>query len=189
MKTVIAVIAILLSVNTLYGQNGSSPTYETKGLFFNASLLGAAWTTDDMNIDAESGGGLGLKLGYNFSSHIGLYTSLDAALMNPDEDEYVLAHLDIGLQGIFRPETARFRPFLRVSVSGMTARDDETEINGAGIGFGGGALFFLTRNMALDINYMHGLIDLSEVKVGSQSVDIDETATTGRLLFGLGWYF
>ena len=173
-------------------KKGGASLYETKGFFVNASLLGSAWTIDDLDIDTESGGGAGLKLGYNFSTYFGVFTSLDAAIISSDEDdenEYVLGHFDIGLQGIFRPATARFRPFLRASLSGMSAQDDDVEINGAGFGLGGGALIFLTRSLAFDINYTHGLIDLSEVKFGSETFDIDESATTGRLFVGLSWFF
>lgn len=179
----------LFIATALQAQDGGETAYETKGFFLNASLLGASWTMDDLNFDDEYGGGAGLKLGYNFNNNFGLFTSLNAALMNPDEDEYVLAHFDIGLQGTLGAATSRFRPFLNVAASGMTAQDDETEINGAGISIGGGALIFLSRRLALDISYTHGLIELSEIKVGSQTVDLEEDATTMRVLFGLSWFF
>lgn len=188
-QAVLMALAILFATTTLQAQNGSETTYETKGFFLNASLLGASWTMDDLSFDDEYGGGAGLKLGYNFNNNFGLFTSLNAALMNPDENEYVLAHLDVGLQGTFGAATSRVRPFLNVAASGMTAQDDETEINGAGISIGGGALFFLTKSIALDISYTHGLIELTEVKLGSQTFDPDENATTMRLLVGLGFYF
>lgn len=186
---VLMAFAIFFTTTALQAQNGEERAYETKGFYLNTSLLGASWTMDELNIDDDNGAGVGLKLGYNVSNHIGIFSSLNAALMSPEEDEYVLAHLDLGLQGTFMPVTSRFRPFLNVAVSGMTAQDDETEINGAGLSISGGALFFLSRNLAFDISYTHGLIDLTEVKSGSQTVDIDETATTMRLFLGLGWYF
>lgn len=188
-QAVLMALAILFTTTTLQAQNGSETVYETKGFFLNTSLLGASWTMDDLSFDDEYGGGFGLKLGYNFNNNFGLFTSLNAALMNPDEDEYVLAHFDIGLQGTLGAATSRFRPFLNVAASGMTAQDDETEINGAGISIGGGTLIFLSRRMALDISYTHGLIELSEAKVGSQTFDLEEDATTMRLLFGLSWFF
>jgi opacity protein-like surface antigen len=181
--------ALLCTATVAQAQNGDDLVYKTKGFSLNASLLGASWTMDDLGIDADNGGGLGLKLGYNFSSYVGVFTSLNAALMNPDEDEYVLAHFDIGLQGTFRPDTARLRPYLNVAASGMTAQDDEIEINGAGVSLGGGALIFLSRNLALDIGYTHGLIELTETKLGSQTFEIEESATTMRLFVGFGWYF
>lgn len=185
----IALLAIFFATTTLQAQNEAVGTYETKGFYLNASVLGASWTMDELDIDAESGGGAGLKLGYNFNNNFGLFTSLDAALMNPDEGEYVLAHFDIGLQGTFGAATSRFRPFLNLVASGMSAQDDEIEINGAGISIGGGALVFLTRSVALNINYKHGLIEMSEYKMDSQSFDIEENATTMRLLIGLEFYF
>jgi opacity protein-like surface antigen len=187
--SLMALAILFTATTTLQAQNGDAKTYETKGFYLNASLLGASWTVDNLSFDDEYGGGAGLKLGYNFNKNLGLFTSLNAALMSPDEDEYVLAHLDIGLQGTLGSATSRVRPFLNVAASGMTAQDDETEINGAGLSVGGGVLLFLSESMALDISYTHGLIELSEFKMGSQTVDLDESATTMRLLIGLGFYF
>jgi opacity protein-like surface antigen len=182
----------LFVTDLISAQSINPPEYETKGFFAKLSLFGTAWTIDDIDVDAESGGGLGANLGYNFTSNFGLFASFDAASMQPEEGEdYLMGHLDLGLQGIFRSSSDRFRPYLRVSLLGMSAQYEELdlEINGGGIGLGAGGLIFLSENLALDINYTHGLVNITEFKIGSTSEDLDERATTARLFIGLAYHF
>ncbi|REL24822.1 hypothetical protein DYD21_16820 [Rhodohalobacter sp. SW132] len=190
MRSLLLTIALLLSASLLHAQGINSPTYDNEGFFINGSVLGAAWTIDDLDIDAESGAGLGIKLGYNFNTNFGLFASIDGASIDSDNgDNYALGHFDIGVQGTFRTTEDRFRPFVRASVLGMSAQDDDVEINGAGFGLGAGALIFLSEKLAFDINYTHGWVGISEVKMGSQSFDVDEAATTGRFFIGLAYHF
>jgi len=190
MKALILSIILLFTSSLLHAQSINAPVYNNQGFFINGTVLGAAWTIDDLDIDAESGAGLGLKLGYNFNNNFGLFVSFDAAGIDADDGEdYVLGHFDIGVQGTFRTTADRFRPFVRASLAGMSAQDDDFEINGSGFGLGAGALIFLTEKLALDVNYTHGWINLSEVKIGSQSFEIDEKATTGRFFIGLSYHF
>lgn len=190
MKLLLLSFTFLISSGLLHAQNINAPVYDNEGFFINASLLGAAWTIDNLDIEAESGGGFGLNLGYNFNTNFGLFVSFDAASINPDAgDDYVLGHFDLGVQGTFRTTADRFRPFVRASLLGMSAQDDDFEINGAGFGLGAGALVFLSEKLALDINYTHGFIDLEEIKSGSQTFEIDESASTGRFFLGLAYHF
>ena len=190
MRTLLLSITLLFTSSLLQAQSINAPAYDNEGFFINGSILGAAWTIDDLDIDTESGAGIGLKLGYNFNTNIGLFASFDAASVDPDEGEnYLLGHFDLGVQGTFRTTADRFRPFVRASLLGMSAQDDDIEINGSGFGLGAGALIFLSEKLALDINYTHGWVNLSEVKIDSQSYDVDENATTGRFFIGLAYHF
>lgn len=190
LKTLTLLITLLFSSSLLHAQSINAPFYNNKGFFINGSILGAAWTIDDLDIDAESGGGIGFKLGYNFNTNIGLFVSFDGASIKPDDGEdYALGHFDLGVQGTFRTTADRFRPFVRASILGMSVQDDDLEINGAGFGLGAGALIFLSEKLALDINYTHGWIDISEVKIGSITIDVDEKGTTGRFFIGLAYHF
>lgn len=190
MKTLLISITLLFLTNIIHAQSINAPVYDNEGFFINGSILGAAWNLDDLNIDTQAGAGLGLKLGYNLTSNFGLFASFDAANINPDVgDSYLLGHFDLGVQGIFRTTADRFRPFVRASLLGVSAQDDYIEMNGAGFGLGLGALIFLTNELALDINFASGWINLSEVKIGSQTYDVDESATTGRFFIGLTYHF
>lgn len=191
MKTLLfSLTAFLFLTNLSHAQNINAPVYDNKGFFINGSVLVAAWVVDDIGFDAEAGAGIGLKLGYNFNTNLGLFTSFDAANIQPDDGgSYLLGHFDIGAQGTFRTTTDRFRPFVQASLLGLSAQDDDFEINGAGFGLGAGGLIFLSEKLALDINYTHGWINLSEVKFGSQTYDLDGNATTGRFFIGLAYHF
>ncbi|MFO7847182.1 MAG: outer membrane beta-barrel protein [Balneolaceae bacterium] len=192
MKTFLFSIILIFSSSLLQAQSINAPVYDNEGFFINGSILGAAWTIDDLGIDAESGAGFGLKLGYNFNTNFGLFASLDGASIDAgDGENYGLGHFDLGVQGTFRSTSDRFRPFVRASLIGMSAQDDvnDVEINGAGLGLGAGALIFLSETLALDINYTQGWVNLSEVKIGSQSFEADENAATGRFFIGLAYHF
>ena len=190
MKILLLTITLLFTSNLLHAQSINAPVYVNEGFFINGSILGAAWILDDLDIDTEAGAGIGLKIGYNFNANFGMFAALDVASIEPDiGDSYLLGHFDLGVQGTFRTTEDRFRPFVRASLLGMSAQDDDVEINGAGIGLGAGALIFLSEKLALDINYTHGLINVSEFKIGSQSFDVDESATTGRFILGLAYHF
>jgi len=192
MKTFLFSIILIFTSSLLHAQSINAPVYDNEGFFINGSILGAAWSIDDLGVDAESGAGFGLKLGYNFNTNLGLFASLDGASIDSgDGENYGLGHFDLGVQGTFRSTGDRFRPFVRASLIGMSAQDDvnDVEINGAGLGLGAGALIFLSEKLALDINYTHGWVNLSEVKIDSQSFEVDENATTGRFFIGLAYHF
>lgn len=190
MRTLFVITALVFSSHLTFGQVLNAPVYDTEGFFIGASLLGAAWSLDDVDADAEGGAGLGLRIGYNFNQNIGAYIGLDGSTINPDDgDSYGLGHFDIGVQWIFRSVENRFRPFVRVSYLGMSAQDDNLEINGSGFGLGLGALVFLTEKLALDFNYTHSWVSISEVKIGSITFDADGDATTGRFFLGLSYHF
>ncbi|TVR83305.1 MAG: hypothetical protein EA412_00990 [Chitinophagaceae bacterium] len=190
MKRLTILMTLFFAGSIAYGQSVNSPTYDNEGFFANASLLGAAWTLDDVDIDAQSGAGFGVKLGYNFNTNFGLFASFDASNINPDNGEnYLLGHFDIGGQGIFRSASDRVRPFIKASFVGMSAQDDDIEINGGGFGLGAGLYISLTEKLGFNVNYTHSWINISEVKIGSQTFDVEENATTGRFSLGLTYHF
>lgn len=190
MRSLSLLMAFIFSATVLHAQSINVPVYDNEGFFAGASILGAAWTIDNMDIDAEAGAGIGLKLGYNFNPNLGIFASIDGSTIEPDDGEsYILGHFDLGVQGIFRSTAERFRPFVKGSLVGMSARDDDVEINGGGFGLGAGLYILLTEKLVFDGNYTHSWIDISEVKIGSQTYDADESANTGRFFVGLTYYF
>lgn len=190
MKNLILAIIIIFSYGALQAQNIIKPEYNNDGFYLGASLLGSIWTVENSHIDAEAGGGLGLKLGYNFNTKWGLFAAFDAALIEPEQgDDYLLGQLDLGVQYTFKSTSDRIRPYARASFIGLSAQDDDTELNGGGISLGAGALIFLTKNLAFDTSYAHAWVDLTEAVEGSSTFEIDERAQTGRLLIGLTYHF
>jgi opacity protein-like surface antigen len=190
MKKLFILVSLLFTYNQLQAQSINPPVYDNEGFYANASILGAAWSLDDVNIDAEGGAGIGVKLGYNFNPKFGFFGSIDASSINSGNgDNYILGHFDLGVQGIFRTTTDRVRPFVKASVVGMSAQDEETEINGAGFGLGTGLYIGLSEKLGFDINYTHNWIDITEVKIGSDTYDADGSANTGRFFIGLTYHF
>lgn len=182
--TIIAVS--MLNTSQIYSQDN--------GIYLGASLLGAAWTMPDMDLDAESGGGIALKAGYNFNTNYAFFIGLDAATINPDVGySYGLGHFDLGLEGRIGNPSSRFRPYGRISYLGMAVVQDDPngdlEISGAGFGLGGGIYFFATDKLALEMGLIKSWINVSEVKLGSNSASVDEDAETGRFMLGLSYHF
>ncbi len=190
MKLIIYMFSIItLLVFTTNPANG-----QDNGLYFGASLQGAAWTMPDMNLDAESGAGFGLKSGYNINTNFGVFLGLGGANIDPEVGEsYGLGHFDIGVEGRIGNSTSKFRPYARLSYLGMAAVQDDpsgdVEISGAGFGLGAGLYYFFTDKLALDVALVKSWINISEVKVGPNSASVDEDAETGRFMLGLSYHF
>jgi opacity protein-like surface antigen len=190
MRTLLFAAAVALMGQSAFGQALNAPVYDTQGFFIGASLLGAGWSLDDVDADAETGAGIGLRLGYNFNQNFGAFINLDGSSIDQDDgDSYGLGHFDLGVQWIFRSEEKRFRPLVRGSYLGMAVSDDNIEISGSGFGLGLGALYFLTERLALDFSYTHSWVNISQLKIGSVAIDIDDNATTGRFFLGLTYHF
>lgn len=190
MKRLLLLPLFLLFTAQLSAQETGERVFDNTGFFGGFSFLGTGWSFEDIGIERENGGGIGLKLGYNFNPSFGVFASLDGSRIDPDgEEDYALGHFDIGIQGFFRTTADRVRPFVRASLLGMSAQDDNIEINGGGIGLGAGTLIFVSENLAFDLNLTHSWINVNEVVIGSQTFDADERATTTRLFIGLNYHF
>lgn len=174
---------------------GTTQSYgQDSGLYLGASLQGAAWNMPDLDFDTESGGGFGLKAGYNINTNFAIFLGLEGASINPEVGEnYGLGHFDIGVEGRIGSSDSKFKPYGRLSYLGMAVVQDDpsgdVEITGTGFGLGGGLYYFFTGNFALDVTLVKSWVNVSEVKVGSNSVSVDENAETGRFMLGLSYHF
>ena len=187
---ILFIITFLFSTNLLYSQDMSGET-DDRGFYLGASLQGTSFDLEALNEDADTGGGIGLKAGYNFNTNFALFINLDGSNMSPDEgNDYALAHFDLGGEGRLGNQESSFRPFGRISLLGMAASgDDDVEISGGGFGLGVGLYYFVNHNFAFEVGYTHSWIQINEVKVGSVSVEVEEDATTGRLGLGFQYHF
>lgn len=187
-----SLLILSFTFSNTVAQNLSSQTPNQEGIYVGASLLGASWNLQEYNFDDEGGIGLGLKLGYNFNKNVGVYASIDGTSINPDQgDNYGLGHFDLGAEG--RIAQSNIQPFVRLSYLGMAVVSDnasgDIEITGTGIGLGPGVYYFPTNNLSLDLSYTYSWINISEIKVGSTTADVDEDAKTNRLSIGMSYYF
>lgn len=196
MNKSIYLLAVLffLSLNTAYGQDTSEEMDDGKGLYIGLSLIGTSFDVPEFSDDMDTGGGLGLEIGYNFSTNFAIFANLDGSNMSPDVGEdYGLAHVDLGVEGRLGDSDSSFRPFAKASLLAAVAQYDgeqgDLEISGGGLGLGIGVYYFVNDNFALDLGYTHSWINVSEVKVGSVSVEIDENAQSGRIGLGFSYHF
>lgn len=199
MKKSICLFAALffLTVNFAHGQDASEEMDDDKGVFIGLHLLGTNLQFDipEYNDVKESGGGLGLEIGYNFNTNVGIFLSFDGSQISPDNgDDYTLGHLDLGVEGRLGDSDSNFRPFGKVSLLGAAAMQEldeggDLEISGGGLGLGIGVYYFVNEHFALDLGYTHSWINVNEVKLGSISVEVDESAQSGRLGLGFSYHF
>lgn len=190
MKRLIYLLSIMIAF-TLTTTQGMA---QNSGFYLGGSLQAAYWTMPDFDMDAESGGGFGIKAGYAINPNIGLFLGLDGATIEPEVGEdYGLGHFDLGVEGRIAVSGSKFWPYARVSYLGMAAVQDDpsgdVEISGAGYGLGAGFYYFFTSQMALDVSFTKSWVNITDIKIGSNSVTVDEDAETGRLMLGLSYYF
>ncbi len=187
-------LLLFVFVTGIRAQGVSENNPDGRGIYIGASLMGTSLEVPDFSDESETGGGLALKLGYNFNTNFALFANLDGSTIDPDEGEdYSLAHFDLGAEGRIGDYNDSFRPFFRASLIGMAATSDspdgDVEFSGGGLGLGLGLYYFASDNFALELGYTHSWININEVKVGRVSVEVDEEAKTGRLMLGASYHF
>lgn len=189
-------LLFLMNVTVVYSQNMDEEQASEKGFYVGASLVGTSFQLDAPGLgdETDTGGGIALEGGYNFNSNFGLFLSLDGSSMNQGEGEnYNLVHFDLGAEGRLGNAESSFRPFGRASFLGAAAtiEDDgfEAEISGTGFGLGIGVYYFVNSQFAIDLGYTHSWINIDEVSVGSVSVEVDESGSSGRLGLGFSYHF
>lgn len=175
----------------------------TSGIFLGASLNGSAIKADDLNEDAESGGGLTLQLGYGFTKNFALFLEGTGSSMQTEGSSWGLGHFDIGARYHFANPSRSVVPFLEAAFTGRAGVEDDAiliddlgnpytgnlEISGTGFTFGGGLLFFLNQSVALNTGLKWTMGEFSTVKFGNVSVDgLEADATSARLNLGLTWF-
>lgn len=169
----------------------------TERLFLQVTLDGQALEYDrDAFADAE-GGGLSLRAGWGVSRLVTLYIGVSGARVDSESggvlnDEYDWGSGEIGARFNFRSGRA-FVPYADVALQGVTARDDDLdlEFSGGGLVLGGGVSYFLSRSVALDAGLRFGGGEFNEVKLGRLSSEIDDdnfNYGAGRFSLGLTFY-
>lgn len=172
-----------------------------RGFVLAPSVFGASVTVEDAD-EADTGGGLGLRLGYGVSRTVTVYATLAGASIEAGDEpirgvdeNYALGMAEIGAQFNLLPSNA-VNPFLRVALAGTAARfdvegvdsDDDPELRGGGITLGGGAAFRLSPSLAVEaaIDLTGGRIN--EFEAFDVTVETDDADYgTARLGVGLVW--
>lgn len=198
-----ALAAAVLCAAPLAAQStapGGAPASSSKGLFLGAHLNGSAIRADDLGDESETGGGLGLQLGYGFTSQLALVLDATGALIGSDDEEATLGHFDIALRYAFTGQSRRVVPFLELGYSGVAVRQDdaalegvpgtgELTLTGAGFTLGGGIQYYVSPKVALGVGlkWTTGELDTAEFE-GEKIEGLGIDATSTRLNLGVTWY-
>jgi hypothetical protein len=161
-----------------------------RGFMLNGHLNGSALSVEGEN--TESGGGLGLKLGYGFTDAIAIVAALDGAIINgEDGDDYALGHFDLGLQFNLLGPASAFRPYALIAFSSraaiMDVDGDDLNLTGTGPTFGGGFRYFFRPALAVDVALSLTGGGFSEAEFKGQTEELDVDARSSRFNVGLSW--
>jgi opacity protein-like surface antigen len=172
----------------------------TTGLFLNAHLSANSINYNFEDFDAfedesDTGGGLGLQIGYGFSPLVTLYLGLNGASMDSDdvEDAYTLAHVDLGTQLNFQSGRSAAVPYGLIALSGRAVTFEtnagDITFSGGGVTLGGGLKYFLSPTFALDLGITGTFGPFTSIEAGGVSVEIDDiNASSIRLGLGLSFF-
>jgi opacity protein-like surface antigen len=163
------------------------------GLFLNGSAA-------DVDDEVESGGGLSLHAGYGFTQNLGLFARLSAAAIQSEgleDDQYGLAHFDLGLRYSVGSTASALRPFVQGGLTSRAAAFDLgseglLETRGTGFTAGGGLEYFVSPALAIEggLSFSFGEMDEGRLD-GSEWVDLEEAAIdmrTTRFDLGVSWH-
>lgn len=194
----LSLLALSASVSTVAAQ--TAPRSSTQGFHIGAGANGSSIQLSDDDIEEEltskreSGPGISLSAGYNFTPRLGLVLSASGANISSDEGDYTLAQADLAARYSFAAPSRPFVPYVELGFTTLSATqeflDDELELRGQGITGAVGANYFFTRKLALDVNfrYTRGEFDTIEFDGESESTDDGVGVSTGRLNIGVSWF-
>ena len=157
-----------------------------RGWALGVALEGAELKTEDSEgsrSSSETGLGLELQLGYGFTDYFALYLALGGAQVEGENDsllfsdDYLLAHINLGAKVSFPGRSVS--PYLDVSLSVASASaesgDTEVAAYGQGVGFGGGGLFFINRQVAIDVGFRANFGEFTDFERTTRGVSVRVT--------------
>jgi opacity protein-like surface antigen len=191
----VALVAAALPASPLAAQADPTapPRSRTDGLALGAHLNGSA--VSPTNEKTQSGGGAGVTIGYGFSPSFMISAQLDLALVTVSEDdEYALAHFDLGARYSFADPRRAWVPHLDLALTGRAGSQTVTDgrssvdvtLSGSALSFGGGVQYFVTPRLAIDgtLLWSHGRWD--RATVGGESIDGSDSDRFMSSRFNLG---
>jgi hypothetical protein len=165
------------------------------GFYFGLGLEGDGILANESGSTSESGGGLGLVLGYGFTRRFSLYSELSGATMQSADGSgsYSLAHADLGTRVHFRAGAGTVVPFLQVGLSGRAVAANLGDYNasgrGGGVSAGGGLNVHISPAAAFSgaVTWTTGNFDKWQAGNWTYS-GYSIGATSARLHLGMVWF-
>jgi opacity protein-like surface antigen len=185
--------AVTLQPTGAAAQQAPPITSDPTGFHLAGYLNGSAIEYEGDN-DTESGGGIGLALGWGINRTVTVYLRGSAAEvdMTGFNDTYALAHFDIAARVHLRGPEAQVLPFVTAGVSARAAEidilGDPFSITGAGPTLGGGLAIFLSPSLAIDIGLTWTGGTFTEAEYRGLKEEIDISATSARFEAGVAWW-
>jgi len=177
----------------LAAQTVAATRSNPSGLMLGAHPNGSALSVEDAD-EVESGGGLGLIVGYGFNRRVTLYLAADGASMNAGgaDDAYTLGHGDLGVRIHLGGEARAAVFYLDGAFTGWLARYDiagsDLDFSGTGFSLGGGLEYFFSPGFALDLGLKFTFGSFDQISYEGETEDIDLGATGSRFNLGVSWY-
>lgn len=186
-----------LSAGTLGAQSSS-----TSGFMLNAHLSGTGISGTVDASELQSGGGIGLAVGYGFNERVTLFLNVDGAVLeyvegdqaDGDDGKYNVSTADLGLRINFGSESRKLRPYLNTGFTGVVQSDEadgfESSVSGGGLLLGAGLQYFFTPSLAFDgaLNLTTG--SFTTFEINDEEADLDEGVgfNHSRLQLGVTWH-
>lgn len=182
------------------GLTGQQST--TRGLVLGLHASGAS-----LSIEGEEGneaGGGGIFVGYGFNRRFTVFFQADGAQFDEQSagdvvGDWTLGHFDVGVRFNFANSLRRWVPFLQGAVGRRNVnvqdplvdgnQEEEVDLSGTALTFGGGVAFHLARAWSLEASLLFSGGEFSTLRVNNVSVSgFDEDATSTRFGLGIRWW-
>lgn len=198
-------VASLVSVAAPISAAAQSPAASrsnTNGLLLALAPNGSSIDSDDLESDAQSGGGFAAQLGWGFIPMFTLLAGAGGARIDQDGGDFVLIHFDLLGRFNFRSGQSLV-PFVEGGLTARVAGQDDAvvvdsdgtqrtvdlEISGGAFTLGGGINYFVNPTVALGASLQVSGGEFSTVKFNNVSIDgFELDATSTRLNLVLTWY-
>lgn len=155
--------------------------------------------------EENTGGGLGLRVGYGFNRIVTGFIQLDGSAVDIPQGnstiagQWTLAHAEVGARFHFANSLRRWVPYLETAIGARSVSIDDATVsgqtagkvsfNGGALSVGGGTSVFFHPKWALDATLKWTGGTFTEVDLGSVALrNLDIDAASFRFGIGLVWW-
>ena len=171
----------------------------TEGFSAGIDIGYANWNQEALTDGALGGIGFTLEASYGFNEHIQAFVNY---MLAPSVDSgtdliesYPVSQVGAGARFIFGGTTSQWRPYLQAAISQHKVSFDDdlgfsNELSGLFTGIGGGILYYIQPNLALNLNAQLDYGTYDSITVDGQGVEgFEFDANTMRIMIGVRYTF
>ena len=189
------------SVLLVAGSAGAQRAADVAGFHFGGGLTATSIKLDETSFtddERESGLGLNINGGYNFTRNFGVIFGLSGATIDDrGTEDFRVGHADLGARASF-PGRSAFVPYLELALTALSADFDvqvqgqrrEVELEGGGLTLGAGLNYFFSRRVAFDGSLRFTGGKFTKIQIDDRDAgDVDDVdVNTSRLNLGISFY-